>query len=253
MSESAEVAATEVVKRFLSGQSLRCISVSTGMSRTRIRQIVSEAGHAPRGHHAVDLPQDPSWWLENFDRGSSVAALAVRLGTNDVRIYRHLRVIEVPPPRKQPLERWLAARTAPDGDCLRWIKSFRRGRPSATFGGSHNQSVRRILWEHAHGAVEQDAWVVTVPECPHVDCVAIAHLRLVTPALHIVERVEARRFRWGESHGRAKLTEDDARAIVRDRAASAADLSERCGVSTSTIHAIRAGRRWAHLRSAASG
>lgn len=247
MVRSSNVPAAEVVALFRSGKSLRAISAATGLSRQRVRRLVVEAGEPIRQQHAVDLPNDPSWWVEQFDDGWSVEDLARRGGTNQMHVYRHLRAIGVLSPRLQPLERWIAARTVEDGECLRWTRSFSGGRPIAMYGGSQRQSVRRIVWQRTHGPIPERAWVITIPECPHSDCVAISHLRLVNPDMHIAERVEARQFRWGESHGSAKLTESEARSILQQRTANADDLAAQFAVSTSTIHAIWAGRRWAHL------
>ncbi|MFJ2535783.1 hypothetical protein [Microbacterium maritypicum] len=237
----------DIVARFLSGESLRKISASTGLSRQHVRRLVVEAGESICQHHAVELPNDPSWWVDHFVAGHSVADLAKRMNTNQMHVYRHLRAIRVPSPRSQPLESWLAARTKADGECLRWRKSSAHGRPSATYAGSHHQSVRRILWEHTYGAVPEGSWVISIPDCPHPDCVAVAHIRLITPDQHVAERVQARRFRWGEKHGNAKLTTAEARSILEQRTAHPADLAAHYKVSKSTIQAIWAGRRWAHL------
>lgn len=124
MVNSPDMPSTEILELFLSGESLRKISASTGLSRDRVRQVVMDAGEPIRSHRAIELPQDPSWWVKQFDNECSVAGLATRLGTNQMHIYRHLRRIGVPSPRSQSLERWVATRTAADGDCLRWLRSF---------------------------------------------------------------------------------------------------------------------------------
>lgn len=154
MVHSSDIAVTHLVTLFRSGDSLRKISTSTGLSRKRVRQLVVDAGESIRRDRAVELPRDPSWWAQQFDAGWSVAELAARMGTNQMHVYRILRAIGVPSPRSRPLEGWVAARTTPDGECLRWVKSFSHGRPSATYAGSHSQSVRRILWEHTHCDVQ---------------------------------------------------------------------------------------------------
>lgn len=239
-------AAEEIVGRFRSGESLRKISASTGLSRRDVRQLVIDAGEPIGRHRAVELPSDPSWWVDQFDGGWSVAGLAARMGTNAMNVYRHLRKIGLPSPRSQSLERWVAARTTRDGECVRWMKSLSHRRPSATYAGSH-QSVRRILWEHANGPVPDGSWVISTPDCPHTDCVAIPHLRLITPERSVAERVEARRFRWGENHGSAKLTETEARSVLQQRTANPDALASQYNVSKATIYAIWARRRWAHL------
>lgn len=246
-SSSGEPSVREVVERFQAGESLRRIAASTGLSRPRVRQFVSDAGVAIHPHHAAALPNDPAWWTTQFDDGRSVAQIAELMSTNQMNVYRHLRKIGLPSPRSQPVGNWIAARTIRDGECWRWTKSVAHGRPSGSYAGSYSQSARHILWEHTYGPVPDGSWVVPTPECVHSDCVALHHIRLITPQAHVAERVEARRFRWGADHGMAKLTETAARDILQQRTTDPNDLATRHGVSKSTIYAIWAGRRWAHL------
>lgn len=192
---------------------------------------------------SVPLSESLAWWMEQFDDGWSVSDLAARIGTTHQRVYRHLRVLGVTPRTSSCVDRWLAARTRADGACLLWTGASPHGRPM----GRSGKSVRRIVWEHTHGPIPDNSWVVRIPACEHHTCVAVTHLRLVTPQDHIDERVHTLKFRWGENHGGAKLTEEQARHILNNPQAPATELAALHGVTPVTVRAIRARRRWAHL------
>lgn len=229
--------------------SLRALSESTGLSRKRVRSLLVDAGEQIRsGRPDSRLPTDPAWWVSRFDDGRSVSELANQLSTNIVRIYRHLRMLDVPPPSAQTLERWLAARTVREGRCRRWLGPVVNGLPMASFRTGDTRSVRRIVWEDAVGRTPSRTWIVRASDCPTTACVEISHLRAVDPRAHIIERVEAQRFRWGENHGSAKLTVAQARDILGDRTTPAQELALRYHVSSSTVQAIWSGRRWRHLQ-----
>lgn len=208
-----------------------------------------DAGELSEPPQAEPLPGDASWWTSQFDEGWSVADLALRLATNHMNIYHHLKALEIAPPASQSAEKWIEARTTRDGSCLRWTRAFLHGRPVGKADGVHGRTVRRIVWEQAVGPIPDEAWIVRIPECPNEDCVAVHHLRAVSPHTHITERVHALRFRWGEEHGNAKLSDADARNILESRSSSAGELATHFGVSQSTVYAIWAGRRWGHLKS----
>lgn len=182
-----------------------------------------------------------------FDEGWPVADLAVRLATNHMNIYQRLKALGVTPTAFQSAEKWIEARTTRDGSCLRWTRASLHGRPVGKADGVHGRTVRRIVWEQAVGPIPDGGWIVRIPECPNDDCVAVDHLRVVTPQTHIAERVDSLSFRWGEDHGAAKLSEADARTVLKNRSSPAGELAARFGVGKSTIYAIWAGRRWGHL------
>lgn len=115
------------------------------------------------------------------------------------------------------------------------------------FRGLHSRSARRVIWEEACGPIPEGSWIVLTDQCAHDDCVALRHLRLVATQDRISERVASLKFRWGENHGHAKLTEEEARTILATRSTSADELAARFQVSKATIYAIWAGRRWGHL------
>lgn len=216
------------------------LSASTSLS-------LVDAGERAERRQAVPLPRDASWWMTQFGEGWSVADLAIRLNTNHVNIYHHLRALEITPPESQSAEKWVEARTTREGACLLWKRAFLHGRPVGKADGVHGRTVRRIVWEQAVGPIPEGAWIVRKPECPHLDCVAVDYRRVVSPQTHIAERVDTLRFRWGEDHGNAKLSEADARTILKNRSADAGELAARFSVSKATVYAIWAGRRWGHL------
>lgn len=85
--------------------------------------------------------------------------------------------------------------------------------------------------------------------CDNPGCVNPAHLYAGTQAMNVRDRIERGRSRhpFGENHGRAKLTEKD---VAEIRAALASGcvqrrLSERFGVTPTTILKIKKGELWA--------
>lgn len=96
-------------------------------------------------------------------------------------------------------------------------------------------------------------WVGEIPEgfqvCHHCDnrrCLNPAHLFLGSNAENVADRNAKGRQARGERQGRAKLSDDDVRAI-RASAARIVDLAAQYGVAETTISNIRHGKRWTHV------
>ena len=115
-----------------------------------------------------------------------------------------------------------------------------------TFVAGRRVLAHRVIWEDNHGAVPPGHYITHTADCQFDDCVEISHLATVETAEWVANRVQQQKYAWGQSHGNAKLTEDEARQIL-DSTNPIRELSSRFGVSRSTIMAIRAGRRWGHL------
>lgn len=60
-------------------------------------------------------------------------------------------------------------------------------------------------------------------------------------------RYDAEKFRRGEDHHNAKLSEARVRGIWASAGATLSELAELHGVGKSTVYAIRAARRWQHI------
>jgi hypothetical protein len=77
----------------------------------------------------------------------------------------------------------LEQRTTTVGDCLVWRlpTTGTQTVPMAKWSG-RSAVVRRLVWEHHHGPVDDSMYVTATRECPEpVRCVAVHHSRLLTP------------------------------------------------------------------------
>lgn len=82
----------------------------------------------------------------------------------------------------------------------------------------------------------------------HEACIAPDHLSWKTRAENAADSLAHGTLSRGERHGRAKLTEAEARAILSMKGAeSPGNLAERFGVSRHTISRIHNGLNWACL------
>jgi len=107
--------------------------------------------------------------------------------------------------------------------------------------------VHRLVWEQLVGPIPDDCELTRIAGCPHPDCVQLQHLQCLPPRQRIRGKVEAGAFAHGERHWNAKLSKDDAYAILISQN-STDEIAARYGVSPSTVRAIRGGRSWRHLR-----
>lgn len=112
----------------------------------------------------------------------------------------------------------------------------------------HNHKVykaHRFSYEIYFGAIP-DGFMVC-HRCDNKPCVRPSHLFLGVAKDNSVDAMLKDRVAYGESHGRAKLTADDARSIVReyrDGRASQNALSRRFGVAPNAIWCIVHGLHW---------
>ena len=230
------------------GSTLESLRQLTGLTKRVVRDTLGSAVD----RRPTDLSDDVTWWSQQLDEGYSVAALAVAADTSTNRLYRHLTTLGVWPRQAESFERWLDQRTTAVGDCLLWTVPT-TGTQSVPMGKWSGRSavVRRLVWEHHHGTVDDSLYVTSVRDCPEpVRCVARHHSRLLTPHEASLERSVTGRVAHGEAHGNARLTEDQALTILIGPQ-STDQLAERYGVSRATVHAIKTGRRWKHLHRAA--
>jgi hypothetical protein len=113
----------------------------------------------------------------------------------------------------------------------------------------------RAMWIIAFGPIPEGQNVLH--DCPNGDnpiCVCPAHLWLGTHADNVRDKCNKHRQRWrtryGESHGRARLTWIEVMQI-RDSALSQRQLARHYGVGLSTIHHILKNHTW--LRPSGTG
>ena len=130
-------------------------------------------------------------------------------------------------------------RRGPD-DCWEWTA----GRVPAGYGAiklSRGPVVKahRFSYELHKGPIPKGALILH--SCDNPGCVNPAHLRAGTAKDNTADALHRKRLH-------AQLTEDDVRAIRRDRKSTPiAALADRFGVSESTISLVVNKKRWAHL------
>jgi len=94
---------------------------------------------------------------------------------------------------------------------------------------------------------------VVCHKCDNPPCVNPDHLFLGTKADNSADMVRKMRSARGVKNGKAKLTEDDARAVLslNKQGMSLGSLAKRFGVTKAAIRFIVIGKNWKHLQEAA--
>ena len=120
-----------------------------------------------------------------------------------------------------------------------------------------NWKAHRWAYTQAHGHIPKGQ--VVRHRCHNPACINPDHLVLGTQADNMQDMVDADRQSRGETHGLAKLTEDQAREIYASnpnnwmewnfKDISAKDLANKYGVSRLAIHNIWRKRTWQHIHS----
>lgn len=141
------------------------------------------------------------------------------------------------------------SKTTDTNQCWIWTASKDSGGYGRLCAGNKLLGAHRIAWELANGPIPEGLYVLH--NCPTGDnpsCVNANHLWLGTQIENISDRVKKGRTckHSGESNGRAKLSEEDVKAI-RNHFASGKRLKEIAdlfGISTSTAHFAIIGKTW---------
>lgn len=115
--------------------------------------------------------------------------------------------------------------------------------------------LNRYMWEKHKGAIPGGMYVLHHCDDPH--CINPEHLFLGTQKDNIrdMDKKGRRNALKGEKHGRAKLSEAEARAIkqrcIKGRGpydtGNAVELSRKYNVSRRQVLLIASGRSWAHV------
>lgn len=212
-----------------------------------MRRHLQRAGIALRPLVRHVLEPDPGWWRRQFEAGRTITELALSLEVPQTSIRAHLRKLDVQRPGQPSFADWLARRVVADGECLRWIGTSPAGARLLAYYEGDRYLVNRLVWQQHHGEIPTDLWVVHRAHCQFEDCVNIAHLQLALPADRQADVAQLGGFAWGERHWNVRLTAESATDILRSPEPVAV-LAQRYGVSLATVRAIKAGRRWRHLR-----
>ena len=105
--------------------------------------------------------------------------------------------------------------------------------------------VVRVLLEEKLGRPIRSGFVV-MHSCDNPPCCNPAHLEEGTQGDNIRQAKARGRNARGESHGLARLTEEQVRQI-RIAEGSYVDIARQFGVSRPAVSMIRLRRRWAHV------
>lgn len=155
----------------------------------------------------------------------------------------------------------LRARAVRSGDCLLWTGATakaaagRYGKVTLTRAGRRRfVGAHRLMWEAHHGPLA--AGVCVLHSCDTPLCIEPDHLFVGTHGDNARDR-EAK-GRGGDSRGAlnggARLTEDQARAVLALGRAGwlHADVAAAFGICRTGVTRIISGARWAHLQGAGS-
>lgn len=141
--------------------------------------------------------------------------------------------------------------------CWRWLGQTDKdgyGNMTCRFpGGRIYGRTHRIVWKLAHGSIPRDLLVLHT--CDNPPCVNPEHLYLGTHLENVRDRVLRNRqtnlgrhgnHARGENHGRAKLTNDQARTIKSrlSQGESPGSLAKEFGISCAAVWQIRQGNNW---------
>jgi predicted transcriptional regulator len=137
-------------------------------------------------------------------------------------------------------------------ECWEWSgRRVRGGYGSLSIRSHHgcaNRAHRFSMALHLGRLLEKEEWVLH--SCDNPPCVNPRHLFLGDTNANMADMVAKGRSAHGETHNKAKLTNEDVRAIVetyRKTRKTYKELAEEFKVCTLTISNILKGRRWKHL------
>ena len=134
-------------------------------------------------------------------------------------------------------------------DCWEWKESVRRGGYGAFGVNKKVVSAHRFSWEMHNGPIPEGMFVCHT--CDNPLCVNPNHLFLGTHSDNMADAANKDRMRrWerarGESHGNAKLTEDQVYEI-RDDTRMPKEIAKEYGVNGPAVSKIQLRRSWKHL------
>lgn len=151
---------------------------------------------------------------------------------------------------------WAKIEKRGPSDCWEWTARERvSGYGKLGRGGRSGAGVlaHRAVWEEINGPIPKDGSYhgkVIIHTCDNRLCCNPAHLRLGTQAENVKDMDEKGRRGWdgpkGETHHKAKLSNDDVRAI-RKAEGSYPQIAKQYGVSSKMIGYIKRGQSWKHV------
>jgi hypothetical protein len=130
--------------------------------------------------------------------------------------------------------------------CIKWPFSVQTSGYGQVRLGSRVRRVHRLMCETIHGE-QPSPKHEAAHSCGEKLCINPHHLRWSTHSENIADKLDHGTHNLGERNQLAKLTEDDARAILDD-GRSHVDIAGDYGVHASTIWAIKHRKSWAWLQ-----
>lgn len=137
---------------------------------------------------------------------------------------------------------WSRIQSAPDFHCWEW-----QGRKApAGYGRFGAMMAHRVAYELIKGPIPEG--LLIRHKCDNPPCCNPRHLIIGTHKQNTQDAVERGRHAVGARSGMAKLSEDQARYILRNaEKKTVRQLAAMFGVAPSTVSMVRSGQRWAHL------
>lgn len=140
----------------------------------------------------------------------------------------------------------------PNTGCWLWLGALDRYGYGQVSHGGRPLRVHRVAYELKHGPIPpRDGYhgACVLHGCDNRSCCNPEHLSLGSAKANTRDMVAKRRHHFGARNGNAKLTEEEARAIL-ERALlgdSPAAIADDFSVSRRAVVLIAEGKRWAHL------
>lgn len=137
----------------------------------------------------------------------------------------------------------------PNSGCWIWVgASFEQRMGYGSFTARKfnivNQRAHRVSYKIYCHDIDESQHVLH--RCDTPPCINPDHLFLGSWQENMDDKVSKLRQNRGDTHGRSKIKEADALAIIKDNRKQK-DIAEQYGVSVPTISDIKRGKSWKHL------
>ncbi len=192
---------------------------------------------------------------KNTKDGLQVWCRACRSKTNPKRRYTN---------RDDRFWKVLQSNLRQNGDCIEWTGRLSQGYPCITWLGKKNTMLRRIIFEKVHGALKQGDYVIST--CGNNLCIRQGHLAKESRSEHFRRMHNAasdacigdnnpshrmpERYPRGSKVHTAILTKEQVLSLRAEYANGGiryADLSEKYGISKTTVGDVIRRRSWTHI------